>query len=121
MDMSIIDLGAEVIIDRSTIRNPYVRLIARALGAPIVSGSSWVFIEKELALQLSLVGSVRSSASRASPPTISTYLPSTLRRRRSYAVKERCTVVTLHSPSHAAFTAQGVARRPAALAVSSTP
>jgi hypothetical protein len=42
----IIDLGSEVLIDRSRVRDPYMRLLLIALGQAIASGSPWVAISK---------------------------------------------------------------------------
>ena len=43
---TIIDLGHEVVIDCSTIRDPYVRLWLAAVGEPLVAGSPWVAVRK---------------------------------------------------------------------------
>jgi hypothetical protein len=42
----IINLGPEVVIDRSRIRDPYVRLLLAAVGEPLAAGSPWVAVNK---------------------------------------------------------------------------
>jgi hypothetical protein len=42
----IIDLGSELLVDRSTIRDPYTRLLATALGETLARGSPWVVLDK---------------------------------------------------------------------------
>ena len=46
---AIIDLGSEVLIDRSRARNPYLRLLLTALGQELAKGSAWVAINKRIA------------------------------------------------------------------------
>ncbi len=43
---ALIDLGAEVLVDRSRLRNPYLRLLAAAAGQKLASGSPWVALDK---------------------------------------------------------------------------
>ncbi len=43
---TIIDLGREVVIDRSKIRDPYFRLWLAAVGEPLAAGSPWVAVSK---------------------------------------------------------------------------
>ena len=43
---AIIDLGSELLVDRSQIRLPHLRLLADALGSPIVKGSAWLVLDK---------------------------------------------------------------------------
>jgi len=44
---SILDLGTELLVDRSTIADPFLRLIVAALGETVLEGSAWVSINKE--------------------------------------------------------------------------
>ena len=44
-----IDLGSEVLIDRSRVLNPYLRLLLMALGQELVKGSPWVALNKKIA------------------------------------------------------------------------
>ena len=45
----IIDLGSEVLIDRSRVRNPYLRLLLAAFGQQLAKGSPWVAVNKKIA------------------------------------------------------------------------
>jgi hypothetical protein len=47
---TIIDLSSEVLIDRSQVREPYVRLLLSALGQQLVKGSPWIALQKTIAL-----------------------------------------------------------------------
>ena len=51
----VIDLGSEIIIDRSGIRDPYARLMATAVGETLAGGSPWVAIDKEVASRCFLI------------------------------------------------------------------
>jgi hypothetical protein len=42
----IIDLSSEVLIDRSRVRDPYMRLLLTALGQELAEGSAWVAVDK---------------------------------------------------------------------------
>ena len=44
--MESVDLGSEVLIDLSLIRDPYVRLMVAANGEAVASGSPWVAVSK---------------------------------------------------------------------------
>ena len=46
----IIDLGSELLIDQTAIRNPYLRLLAAALGKRLVGNSPWLAMDKSLVL-----------------------------------------------------------------------
>jgi hypothetical protein len=46
---TIIDLNSEVLIDRSRVRNPYLRLLLTALSHELVKGSAWVALDKKVA------------------------------------------------------------------------
>jgi hypothetical protein len=48
--MTTIDLGTELLIDRSTISDPYVRLAVASCGQAMVRGSQWVLVDKQLAV-----------------------------------------------------------------------
>ena len=42
----VIDLGSELLIDRSRVRDPHVVLLLRALGQELALGSPWVVVNK---------------------------------------------------------------------------
>jgi len=44
-----IDLDSELLIDRSQVREPYVRLLLAALGHELVKGSPWILVDKAVA------------------------------------------------------------------------
>jgi hypothetical protein len=46
---TIVDLSSEVLIDRSQVREPYVRLLLAAFGQELVKGSRWIVIHKAVA------------------------------------------------------------------------
>ena len=46
---TIIDLSSEVLIDRSRIREPYVRLLLSVVGQQLVKGSPWIVLDKRIA------------------------------------------------------------------------
>ena len=46
---TIIDLSSEVLIDRSYVREPYVRLLLSALGQEVAKGSPWIALDKTIA------------------------------------------------------------------------
>ena len=48
---TIIDLSSEVLIDRSRIFDPYLRLLLAALGQELARGSPWVALNKKVACQ----------------------------------------------------------------------
>ena len=56
----VIDLSSELLIDRSQIRDSYVRLLLTALGQELSEGSAWVAVDKCIASAyeplLSLIG-----------------------------------------------------------------
>ena len=41
---SIIDLGSELLFDRSRVASPYVRLLVTAIGQELARGSPWVSV-----------------------------------------------------------------------------
>ena len=43
---SVIDLGSELLIDRSQVRDPYMQLLLTALGQELSEGSAWIAVEK---------------------------------------------------------------------------
>jgi hypothetical protein len=51
--MDIIDLGTDVVIDRSKIRDPYTNLMVAAIGEALVQGPPWVAVDKRLASRCS--------------------------------------------------------------------
>ena len=46
---TIIDLSSELLIDRSQVRDPYVRLLLAALGQQVAKGSPWIVLDKRVA------------------------------------------------------------------------
>jgi hypothetical protein len=52
----VIDLGTEVLLDRSAVTNPYVLLLTSALGQPLAQGSPWVALDKQSAVLCGLTG-----------------------------------------------------------------
>jgi hypothetical protein len=56
-----IDLGDELLIDVSSIADPYIRLAAISFGQPLVKGSQWFALNKQLAVASGFL-SERSSA-----------------------------------------------------------
>jgi hypothetical protein len=51
----IIDLNSEVLIDRSLIRNPYLRLLLAAIGEELAVGSAWVAVDKKIASEYAIL------------------------------------------------------------------
>ena len=45
---ALIDLNTEVLVDRSQVRNPYLRLLLTAIGQEVVKGSPWVVLDKRV-------------------------------------------------------------------------
>ena len=45
---SIIDLGSELLFDRSRVASPYVRLLVTAIGQDLAQGSPWVSVNKRV-------------------------------------------------------------------------
>ena len=46
---TIIDLNSELLVDRSRIRNPYLRLLLTAIGEELAEGSPWIAVNKRIA------------------------------------------------------------------------
>ena len=44
-----IDLGSEMLVDRSQVRDPYLRLLLTAIGQELARGSPWIAIDKKVA------------------------------------------------------------------------
>ena len=51
---AIIDLSSELLVDRSQVRDAYLRLLLAALGQELVKGSSWVVVNKKIASRYEL-------------------------------------------------------------------
>lgn len=51
---AIIDLNSELIVDRSRICNPYLRLLLAAIGQELAKGSPWVVVNKTIAAEYEL-------------------------------------------------------------------
>ena len=43
-----IDLHSEMLIDRSLVRDPYLRLMLTAIGQELAKGSPWVIVDKRV-------------------------------------------------------------------------
>ena len=52
---AIIDLKSELLIDRSRIGNPHLKLLLAVLGRELVKGSAWVAINKKVASEFELL------------------------------------------------------------------
>ena len=46
---SVIELESEFLVDESAIQDPYLRLMATAIGRRIIRGSPWLTIRREVA------------------------------------------------------------------------
>jgi hypothetical protein len=53
---TIIDLSSELLIDRSRIRDPYLRLLLTAIGVELAEGSAWIVLDKKVASEYGIVG-----------------------------------------------------------------
>ena len=51
---AIIDLDSELIVDRSRVCNPYLRLLLVAIGQKLARGSPWVAVNKKVAADYEL-------------------------------------------------------------------
>jgi hypothetical protein len=51
---AVIDLGSELLLDLSELSDPYVRLLAAALGQTLAVGSPWVALDKQSAARCGL-------------------------------------------------------------------
>ena len=45
----VVDLSSELLIDRSHVRDPYLRLLLAAIGQELARGSPWVAVDKRVA------------------------------------------------------------------------
>jgi hypothetical protein len=52
---AIIDLNSEVLVDRSQIRDAYLRFMLTAIGTELVRGSPWVAVDKVVAARHELL------------------------------------------------------------------
>jgi hypothetical protein len=52
---AMIDLGSEILVDRSKIRVPQLRLLLNAIGQPLARGSAWVAVSRRMAEFYSLL------------------------------------------------------------------
>ena len=46
---SVIDLGTELLVDRSRFSNPQLQLLLCAIGQPVAQGSQWIAVQKRVA------------------------------------------------------------------------
>ena len=53
---TMIDLNSELLIDRSRIQDPYLRLFLTATGEELAQGSAWVVVDKKIASQYGIAG-----------------------------------------------------------------
>jgi len=61
---TMIDLSTELLIDRSRIQDPYLRLLLTAIGEELASGSPWVAVNKAIASKYKLAGQLLVAPSR---------------------------------------------------------
>jgi hypothetical protein len=59
---AIIDIGPEILIDRSRVRLPQLRLLLDAIGEPLAQGSAWVAVSKRIAQAYHLLKRVNLAA-----------------------------------------------------------
>ena len=59
----VIDLGTELLVDQTTIRDPYLRLLAVAIGQKLIAGSPWLAIDKAVAKACHVPGACESRKS----------------------------------------------------------
>ena len=62
---AVIDLGSELLMDLSEVCDPYVRLLAAALGQMLAEGSPWVALDKQSAALFGLLPAVAHPAPAA--------------------------------------------------------
>jgi hypothetical protein len=53
---AIIDLSSELLIDRSRVADPYLRLFLTAVGEQLAKGSPWIAVDKEIASRHGVAG-----------------------------------------------------------------
>lgn len=53
---AIISLTSELLVDRSRIRDPHLRLLLTAIGEELAKGSPWVAVNKEVASRYGVAG-----------------------------------------------------------------
>lgn len=58
----IIDLGSEVLVDRSRVWFPQLGLLLDAIGQPLAQGSAWIAIDKQIAASYRLLEPARCRA-----------------------------------------------------------
>lgn len=56
---TIIDLGSELLVDRSKIRDPHFRLLLLVLGKKLAKGSAWIAVNKEIAIYYGLAPTIQ--------------------------------------------------------------
>jgi hypothetical protein len=54
---SFIEMESEFLVDESAIRDPYLRLMAAAIGQRIIRGSPWLTIQRDVAEACLVCGS----------------------------------------------------------------
>ena len=59
---AIIDLGNELLVDRSQIQLPQLKLLLDAIGQPLARGSAWVAVNKRIAAIYDLLKRVSCAA-----------------------------------------------------------
>lgn len=52
---TVIDMNSELLVDRSKIGNPYLRLLLTAIGEELVKGSPWIAVNKSMLCQHDLL------------------------------------------------------------------
>ena len=56
----VIRLKSEVLLDSSTIKDPYLRLLAAAIGRKLIRGSPWLAIDRAVAASWAIPGNSSS-------------------------------------------------------------
>jgi hypothetical protein len=51
---AIIDLCSELLVDRSRVRDPHLRLLLTAIGQELAKGSPWVAVSKQVVVEYGL-------------------------------------------------------------------
>jgi hypothetical protein len=65
---AIVDFGTELLIDRTRVNAPQLKLLLSAVGRPLVRGSAWLSIDRPLAEFYGLVTRSNQGSIRRSTP-----------------------------------------------------
>jgi hypothetical protein len=64
---AIIDLQSEILVDRSQVRDPHLRLLLAALGCELARDSAWVVVSEEKASHYELAHLLMANQRNAAP------------------------------------------------------